>query len=260
MPLRESTPAGEPVWTDIMASDIEASKKFYAALFGWEFQEPVAEEYGGYVSATLQGRLVAGLSPHNPEFGGVPDVWSLYLKSDDITATGADIEGAGGRVLTPPMHVAPHGHMGIFQDAGGSAFGVWQPQDHQGFGIVAEHGTPVWHELHSKDYPAAAAFYAQAFGWDMHVMSDTPDFKYTTYGQGRDAKTGLMDASGFLPAEAPGRWVTYWAVEDVDAACRSVIANGGTVTEEPQDSPYGRVAAVTDCSGAALKLMGLRQG
>lgn len=258
MTLRNSTPAGNPVWTDIMSTDIEASKKFYAALFGWEFEEPSSEEYGGYLSATRNGHLVAGLSPYQPEFGGIPNIWSMYLKSDDIAATEASVQGAGGQVLLPSVHVAPYGHMGIFLDAGGAAFGVWQPQEHQGFGVDSEHGSPAWHELHSKAYPAAVEFYSKAFGWDMHVMSDAPEFRYTTYGQGDDARAGLMDAAGFLPAEVPGFWVTYWGVDDVDAACATAVANGGAVTDGPEDSEFGRVAAITDCCGASLKLVGVQ--
>ncbi|RAX48856.1 hypothetical protein DQ353_13090 [Arthrobacter sp. AQ5-05] len=118
---------------------------------------------------------MAGISPHNPDFGGVPNFWLLYLKSDGITATEASVQGRGGKVLVPPRHLAPYGHMGTFLDAGGAAFGVLQPQEHQGFGVDWAHGAPAWHEPYSKDYPAAAAFYAKVFGRDTQVRSDSPD-------------------------------------------------------------------------------------
>lgn len=51
--------------------------------------------------------------------------------------------------------------------------------------------------------------------------------------------------------------MTYWGVDDVDTDCATVVANGGTVTEDPQDSEFGRVAANTDCCGATLKLVGV---
>ena len=154
-----------------------------------------------------QGRLVAGRSPCRPEFGGIPNIWSLYLKSNDITDFPAYVRGAGG-----------------------TAFGVWQPQEHQGFGVDSEHGAPAWHELHSKVCPAAVEFHSKAFGWDMHVMSDAPEFRYTTYGQDGNDRAGMMDASGFLPAEVPGFWVTSWGVDDVDAA---VLPRSPTAAERP---------------------------
>ncbi len=68
-------------------------------------------------------------------------------------------------------------------EAGGTAIGVWQPQEHQRFGLDSEHGAPAWHELHSSDHPAAVKFYSEAFGWDMHTMSDSAEFRFTTTGR-----------------------------------------------------------------------------
>jgi predicted enzyme related to lactoylglutathione lyase len=48
----------------------------------------------------------------------------------------------------------------------------------------------------------------------------------------------------------------YFAVGDADAAVATVTAAGGTVTREPWDSPYGRMAVVSDDQGATFSLMG----
>lgn len=256
MAIRETTPAGSPVWTDIMCSDVEASKEFYAALFGWEFEEPDAEAYGGYFSATRNGRLVAGFSPYNKEFGGVPDHWMLYLATGDINETEQTIVASGGTTVRPAMHVKPYGHMGIYKDNGGVEFGLWQPETRQGFGLEVEHGAPAWHEVLSRNYESAMAFYARAFDWDMHTLADTPQFRYSTYGLGDEARAGIMDAAGSLPTKAPGFWRTYWGVDDVDLACKEAVSRGGEVTEAPQDSEFGRVAGLTDCCGAAFKIIG----
>ena len=256
MPIRETTAAGEPVWTDIASTDIEKTKAFYAGLFGWTYDEAAPEEYGGYFSARLNGRLVAGLSPYNPEMG-VPNVWGLYLKSDGIEATADAVGAAGGQVLVPPMHVDPYGHMAIFSDAGGAAIGAWQPQTHEGFGVDAEHGAPAWFELHTKDYGAATAFYAGAFGWTTAVMGDTDEFRYSTLGEGDDARAGIMDASSYLPAEVPSFWITYWGADDVDATAAKAVELGGKVITQPEDTPHGRMATVEDPTGATFKLIGV---
>ena len=47
----------------------------------------------------------------------------------------------------------------------------------------------------------------------------------------------------------------YFRVDDTDAALKQVAALGGTVTEPAQDTPYGRLAAVLDPTGARFKLM-----
>src|SRR4051794_8739547 len=63
MPTRDTAwPNGTPCWVDYGAADLEATKKFYADLLGWEYTggEP---EYGGYVTATRNGEQAAGLGP-----------------------------------------------------------------------------------------------------------------------------------------------------------------------------------------------------
>ena len=73
----------------------------------------------------------------------------------------------------------------------------------KGYELAAEPGAPVWHELHTKDYDKAVKFYQDVFGWDTAVLSDTPEFRYTTLGAGDAAKAGILDASGFLPEGVP---------------------------------------------------------
>ena len=34
----------------------------------------------------------------------------------------------------------------------------------------------------------------EVFGWDTHAMSDTPEFRYTTLGEGESQLAGIMDA------------------------------------------------------------------
>jgi predicted enzyme related to lactoylglutathione lyase len=63
-----------------------------------------------------------------------------------------------------------------------------------------------------------------------------------------------MDASGFLGG-APSHWNVYFAVADTDAAVAKLQELGGTVTQGPDDTPYGRLTACTDPTGAAFRLM-----
>ena len=59
MPIRDRAPIGSPCWADLWTSDVEGSRRFYAALFGWEPQEP-SPEFGGYFMFTRAGIPVAG--------------------------------------------------------------------------------------------------------------------------------------------------------------------------------------------------------
>jgi predicted enzyme related to lactoylglutathione lyase len=254
MPAPEITP-GAPCWIDLMTSDIAKARQFYGELFGWEYQTGDEEKYGGYTTARKNGKTVAGLMQKDAEQAGMPDVWSTYLRSDDAEATAAAVTANGGQVYMPPMDVPEQGHMAIFGDASGAAVGVWQPREMRGYELVAEPGAAAWHELHTKDYDAAVKFYQNVFKWETDVMSDTPDFRYTTLGAGDSARAGIMDASGYLPAEVPSNWQVYFNVEDADASIEKAVSLGATVLDGPEDSPFGRLATLADPTGAIFKII-----
>lgn len=254
MPAPEITP-GAPCWIDLMTSDIATARQFYGELFGWEYETGDEKKYGGYTTARKNGKTVAGLMQKDDDQTGMPDVWSTYLLSDDATATAASVTANGGQVYVEPMDVPEQGHMAVFADASGAAIGVWQPREMKGYEIVAEPGAAAWHELHTKDYDSAVKFYQDVFTWDTEVMSDTPEFRYTTLGAGDSAKAGIMDASGYLPAEVPSHWQIYFNVEDADASIEKAVALGATVLEGPEDSPFGRLASLADPTGAMFKII-----
>jgi uncharacterized protein len=143
----------------------------------------------------------------------------------------------------------------VITDAGGAAVGLWQPGTFAGFEMYAEEGSAAWFELHTRAYEPSLAFYRDVFGWDTHVMSDTPDFRYTTLGEGDTQAAGVMDAAESLPEGMPSHWEIYFRVPDTDAALTQVAELGGKVLEPAQDSPYGRLAAAADPTGAAFRLM-----
>jgi predicted enzyme related to lactoylglutathione lyase len=124
-----------------------------------------------------------------------------------------------------------------------------------GYELAAEPGAPAWHELHTKDYATAVKFYQDVFGWDTDVMSDTPEFRYTTLGAGQAAKAGIMDASAYLPAEVPSNWQVYFAVADTDATIAQALALGAKMIDGPDDTPFGRLATLTDPTGAMFKIV-----
>jgi predicted enzyme related to lactoylglutathione lyase len=146
--------------------------------------------------------------------------------------------------------------MAVVTDPTGAAIGMWQPGTHTGFGVVAEPGAPGWFELHTRDHATAVAFYRDVFGWDVHVVSDTPEFRYATYGEGPAAYAGIMDASAFLPDGVPAHWSVYFGTADTDATLERATALGGSVLQVGEDTPYGRLGIAADPTGAVFKLVG----
>lgn len=253
MPIRDTAPLGAPCWIDLGTSDPEGARAFYGQLFGWT-AEAAGEEYGGYINFSKNGSAVAGCMRNSGDMG-FPDAWSVYLASADVQATADAVPAAGGQVVVAPMEVPAQGTMAFFADPGGAMVGAWQPGGHNGFQIFNEPGTPVWFEVLTRDHNATVRFYESVFGWQTDVLSDTPEFRYTTLGKGDDALAGIMDATDYLPAEVPPHWSLIFLVEDTDAGVAKVQELGGTVLREPEDTPYGRVAQVTDTTGAVFSLM-----
>lgn len=253
MPTRDTTPTGAPCWVDLYTSDTDRARSFYGELFGWT-SEQADEEFGGYINFSKDGQMIAG-GMANDGSSGMPDVWSVYLATDDAEATVAAATSNGGQVIVPAMPVGDLGSMAVVLDAGGAAIGAWQPGLHKGFQVAGEAGTPNWFELHTNNYDAAVQFYRDVFGWDTHVMSDESDFRYTTLGEGDEQAAGIMDAAAFLPAGVPSNWQIYFGVTDTDAALARIVELGGTVVQPAEDSPYGRLAQAADPMGALFKLV-----
>jgi predicted enzyme related to lactoylglutathione lyase len=248
-----SNTPGAPCWIELFTPDAQKSASFYGGLFGWTADEP-QEEYGGYMLLRHNGEPVAGCMRNDGTMGG-HNAWSVYLESDDIDATVKKAQAAGGQVVMEPVQVGPLGHMAFVVDPAGASVGVWQPLEHQGFAARAEVGAPAWFETLSTDYEKSLAFYRDAFDWELSTMSDTPEFRYTTLGEGEGAMAGIMDAAGFLQG-APSAWQFYIEVADTDATVEQTLAAGGSQVMPADDSPYGRLALLEDPAGVRFAVMG----
>lgn len=236
-----------------MTSDAEASSTFYGQLFGWTADEP-NEDFGGYFNYEKDALRVAGCMTSQPDWP-VTNLWSIYLTSEDSRKTVEEAVGHGGQVLVPAMDIADLGTMAQVIDVGGAVIGMWQPGSFPGFGMLAETGAPSWFELHTRDYQKSIEFYRDVFGWQTHVVSDDPEFRYTVLDRGGEWMAGIADASGYLPEGVPAHWSVYFGVDDTDAALTKVVALGGTIVRPAEDSPYGRLATAQDATGAQFKLV-----
>lgn len=256
MPKRESAPLGAPCWIELFTSDPSKSRSFYGGLFGWTAEDAGAE-FGGYITFHKDASKVAGCMRSDGSTG-VADQWSLYLATDDAKATEESAAANGAQVIVPAMEVMDLGSMVVLADVGHASVGGWQAGVHKGFELIAEPGAPAWFELHTRDYEASIEFYRTVFGWDTHVASDSPEFRYTTFGrdgEGDGPLAGVMDAGSYLPEGLPAQWWIYFAVEDTDATLTKVADLGGTVVIPAEDTPFGRLATVADTTGAQFRVV-----
>ncbi|HXW31682.1 MAG TPA: VOC family protein, partial [Acidimicrobiales bacterium] len=143
MPTVDDYEPGTPSWVDLSSTDLPASVRFYSQLFGWTAEDQ-GPDSGGYHMFMKGGRPVAGGMAAMQE--GQPSAWMTYVSVADADATTARIGDAGGAVFVGPMDVLAAGRMVVAADPAGAVFGLWQPKEHRGAGVVNEPGALTWNE------------------------------------------------------------------------------------------------------------------
>ena len=246
---------GVPCWVDLSTTDLPGALAFYGRLFGWE-AEDMGEQAGHYTMLRLRGLDVAAASPQTPEQAGRPPAWNIYVAVSDADASAAAIEGAGGRLLMPPMDVFTSGRMAVAMDPQGAAFSIWQARDHIGSRIVDEPGSLAWTELATRDVEGAFAFYGTVFGWG-RKDTDPAGMSYTELQVEGRSVAGMMAMTDQWPAEVPPHWMPYFAVADTDATAGVAQELGGRVPVPPTDIPPGRFAVLNDPQGAFFSVINL---
>ena len=82
---------------------------------------------------------------------GHPAFWGVYLAVDDVDATTAKVEAAGGKVEAGPFDVNTNGRMSAIQDPTGARVDLWQAGTTIGTQRANEPGTPIWNECVTAD-------------------------------------------------------------------------------------------------------------
>jgi predicted enzyme related to lactoylglutathione lyase len=241
---------GEPCWIQLSTDDVDTAISFYGELFDWSAGEP-STEYQGYRMFFRGEEPIAGLVP---TAAGARPTWTVFLATADLAGTAERAVGAGGSVIIDPTPVAELGSFAELTDPAGAPVGAWQADTFSGFAVRNQTGAPGWFETLTNRYDEALEFYRSAFGWETHVMSDSPEFRYTTLGLNENARAGVMDASGFLGDE-PSRWQFYLQVSDTDETVANAVSVGGTLVHAAEDTPYGRVATLMDPAGVRFCVM-----
>jgi predicted enzyme related to lactoylglutathione lyase len=247
---------GTPSWVELVTPDQDASRDFYAGLFGWDYDDNDMGEMGHYYIARLDGSELGGVSGQMPGMEGHPAYWGVYLAVDDVDATTAKVEGAGGKVEAGPFDVGPAGRMSAIQDPTGVRVGLWQAGQTTGTQRANEPGTPTWNECVTSDIPAAAQFYATVLGMGSEAMpmGDLGSYTLLTNVEGRQIG-GTMDLGG-LPEGTPPHWNVYFNVDDVDSTVGRIAELGGSSVAPAFDVPgVGRMAMVADAQGATFWVM-----
>jgi uncharacterized protein len=122
-----------PVHFELQVDDVERAKAFYAAVFGWQYQDwssVLGSTYWGITTgAEGEPGINGGLQPRPapvPDNAGTNSA-VLTMQVDDYDAVERKVLDAGGRVALPKFAMPGMAWQGYYLDPEGNTFGIHQP-------------------------------------------------------------------------------------------------------------------------------------
>lgn len=112
-------------WHELHSPDIEASREFYAALFGWS---SVADQPFDYYSIfKMDGDTVGGGMQHADMADAEKDAyWVQYTLVEDLESRLTAVNEAGGTQVSAIRELPPAGRCVFVAGPEGAPMGLWQ--------------------------------------------------------------------------------------------------------------------------------------
>jgi predicted enzyme related to lactoylglutathione lyase len=117
---------------------------------------------------------------------------------------------------------------------------------------MTAHGHFHWNELMTRDLEKAKKFYGSTIGWTFEGMP-MPTGTYWVAMMGDAPVGGLFPIAGPQWDGVPEHWMSYLAVDDVDARVKKAQSAGAKLMRPAFDIPsVGRIAILTEPGGAGV--------
>jgi predicted enzyme related to lactoylglutathione lyase len=111
-------------WNELATRDLDAAKRFYTELLGWQLKESDAAGMAYHEIVAPGGEHIGGLYQMGPEYGEAPAHWMAYVAVDDVDARAARVEGLGGKVCVPPTDIPNVGRFCVVTDPSGATLSL----------------------------------------------------------------------------------------------------------------------------------------
>ncbi|MGA9857091.1 MAG: VOC family protein [Solirubrobacteraceae bacterium] len=266
MSHRDTYPEGVPCFVDTLTADVDGARRFYGAVFGWEFSGPgpmPGDPPGEYWVARLRGDDVAGIGSAAPGSPSAAPAWNTHVAVSDADAVAARGAAAGGTVLVEPFDAPPAGRLAVLADPAGAALCLWQAGVRTGAARVNEPSAWAMSLLTTPDPDGARRFYGELLGWEAERFGDGLWlWRRPGYVGGEPEQPVPRDVVAAMTSGPVGQaeWsVDFW-IADTGAATDAVPALGGTVVVEPfSEAPFRR-AVLAAPDGARFSVSQLVPG
>lgn len=110
-------------WNELATKDLDAAKRFYTGLLGWQLQESTSAGMA-YNEIVVGGEHIGGIYQMTEEYGDAPSHWMAYVAVDDVDAKARLAEELGGRVCVPPTDIPNVGRFCVVNDPTGATFSL----------------------------------------------------------------------------------------------------------------------------------------
>lgn len=245
--MADGSNRGSFVWYELKTPDASASHRFYARAVGWK-TEPFAADPSYLMFAASSGP-VGGTEVTDTE----PPRWLPYIGADDLDGTLAKAIELGAQVVAGPGE-GGGGQYAILKDPQGVEFGVYASPMPPRAQSKPKRGEYAWHELLTRDAPAALEFYAALFGWEKireHELAG--EGNYLIFGREGQELGGMFNKpSGGSEGQY---WLGYVRVKNIHQSIAKIEQAGGTVVVPAMEVPSGDwVAQAIDPQGALLAI------
>ncbi len=247
---------GRFLWYELMTSDPNAAKAFYAKVIGWSTQTwaDAGTPYEMFMSGETALAGVMALPDEARKMGAQPH-WLAYVGTPEIDKTFELATKLGARSFVPPTDIPKVGRFAVMADPQGAAFAAYTPAT-----APADETAPPkvgefsWHELATTDHTAATGFYNLLFAWQPTGFMDMgPMGLYLMYGRKGYTLGGFFNKPKDMPF--PPHWLLYVRVPDAAKAADVVKSLGGKVLNGPMEVPGGDlIVQCLDPQGAAFAL------
>ncbi len=250
---------GRFVWYELMTTDMEAARAFYAKVVGWG-TEDASMPGMAYTLLTVRGASVGGLMglPEDARKMGVKPSWIGYVGVDDVDAAAERIKRLGGAVHVPPRNMGNISRFSVFADPQMATLALvqWLKSRRERPAALGTPGRVRWHELLAADWEQAFAFYSELFDWQKADAESDATGAYQPFSVGGQTIGAMVTKPAAVPTPF---WLYYFDIADIDAAAERVKAGGGEILDGPLEAPGGDwVLQCTDPQGAMFALTGRR--
>jgi predicted enzyme related to lactoylglutathione lyase len=252
--------AGKLIWLDLETTDLPGAKRFYRALFGWDYRD--YHSHGvDYTVALADGKPVAGLVRRQVVNGTeLRSAWLPFFSVADVGSTFEEALKANAQVRSEPEDLPLRGRQARLKDPEGAVFALvtsssGDPSDEPNPRAIGAWGAP---SLLARDPAAEAVFYQKLFGYAIEGDPADQGFERIRLSVGTHERANvrrLPDGDDSLYAG----WVSFARVSSTSATVRQAVKLGGRILAAKTPATPGATQVILeDPTGAVFGVLDTR--